>query len=71
MEDALYDSQALRGFAGIDLTVAGVPEETTILYFRHWLEQHELSKALFAEVSAMLEERGLLMRQSLPRPWSA
>ena len=62
-EDALYDSQALRGFAGIDLTVAGVPEETTILNFRHWLEQHELSKALFAEVSAMLEERGLLMRQ--------
>jgi IS5 family transposase len=63
MEDALYDSQALRGFAGIDLTVAAVPEETTILNFRHWLEQHELSKALFSEVSAMLEERGLLMRQ--------
>src|SRR5215208_6813122 len=63
MEDALYDSQALRGFAGIDLAVAGVPEETTILNFRHWLEQHELSQALFAEVSAMLEERGLLMRQ--------
>jgi transposase, IS5 family len=63
MEDALYDSQALRGFAGIDLTVTGVPEETTILNFRHWLEQHELSQALFAEVSAMLEERGLLMRQ--------
>jgi IS5 family transposase len=67
MEDALYDSQALRGFAGIDLTVAGVPEETTILNFRHWLESHALSQALFAEVSAMLEERGLLMRQSLPR----
>src|SRR3954454_4157021 len=67
MEDALYDSQALRGFAGIDLAVAGVPEETTILNFRHWLEQHELSQALFTEVSALLEERGLLMRQSLPR----
>lgn len=63
MEDALYDSQALRGFAGIDLTVAAVPEATTILNFRHWLESHELSQALFAEVSAMLEERGLLMRQ--------
>src|SRR3982750_3603462 len=67
MEDALYDSQALCGFAGIDLMVAGVPEETTILNVRHWLERHELSQALFAEVSAMLEERGLLMRQSLPR----
>ena len=63
MEDALYDSQALRGFAGIDLTVAAVPEATTILNFRHWLERHELSQALFAEVSAMLEKRGLLMRQ--------
>jgi transposase, IS5 family len=63
MEDALYDSQALRGFAGIDLTVAAVPEATTILNFRHWLEQHELSQTLFAEVSTMLEERGLLMRQ--------
>ena len=63
MEDALYDSPALRGFAGIDLTVTAVPEATTILNFRHWLESHELSQALFAEVSAMLEERGLLMRQ--------
>jgi transposase, IS5 family len=63
MEDALYDSQALRGFAGIDLMVAAVPDETTILNFRHWLEQHELSQTLFAEVSVMLEERGLLMRQ--------
>src|ERR671913_1562764 len=63
MEDALYDSQALRGFAGIDLTVAAVPDATTIMNFRHWLDSHELSQALFAEVSAMLEERGLLMRQ--------
>ena len=63
MEDALYDSQALRGFAGIDLTAAAVPDATTIMNFRHWLEHHELSQAFFAEVSAMLEERGLLMRQ--------
>ena len=50
MEDALYDSQALRGFAGIDLTVAGVPEETTILNFRHWLERHELSRGTTGEL---------------------
>jgi IS5 family transposase len=62
LEDALYDSQALRGFAGIDLT-ATVPEATTVLNFRHWLEQHDLTKVLFDEVGAMLEERGLLMRQ--------
>src|SRR5580765_6545353 len=63
LEEALYDSQALSGFAGIDLTVATVPEATTVLNFRHWLEQHDLTKVLFDEVGAMLEERGLLMRQ--------
>jgi IS5 family transposase len=63
LEDALYDSQALRGFAGIDLSVVSVPEATTVLNFRHWLEEHDLTKALFDEVGAMLEERGLLMRQ--------
>jgi transposase, IS5 family len=63
LEDALYDSQALRGFAGIDLAVASVPDATTVLNFRHWLEQHELTKVLFDEVGAMLEERGLLMRE--------
>jgi transposase, IS5 family len=63
LEDALYDSQALRGFAGIDLTVAAVPDATTVLNFRHWLERHELSRVLFDEVGVMLEERGLLMRR--------
>jgi transposase, IS5 family len=63
MEDALYDSQALRGFAGIDLAVERVPDATTVLNFRHWLESHDLTKVLFDEVGAMLEERGLLMRQ--------
>ena len=63
LEDALYDSQALRGFAGIDLSLAAVPDATTVLNFRHWLESHGLTKLLFGEVGAMLEERGLLMRQ--------
>jgi IS5 family transposase len=61
--EALYDSQATRGFAGIDLAVDAVPDETTILNFRHWLERHDLSRSLFDEVSAMLEEGGLPMRQ--------
>ena len=63
LEDALYDSQALRGFAGIELNRDPVPDATTLLKFRHWLERHDLTKALFDEVGAMLEERGLLMRQ--------
>src|SRR5919112_286954 len=63
LEDALYDSQALRGFAGIELNREPVPDATTVLNCRHWLEQHELTRVLFDEVGAMLEERGLLMRQ--------
>ena len=63
LEDALYDSQALRGFAGIDLAVEAVPDATTVLHFRHWLESHDLTKVLFDEIGAMLEECGLLMRQ--------
>jgi transposase, IS5 family len=63
LEDALYDSQALRGFAGIELNRDPVPDSTTLLKFRHWLERHDLAKALFEEVGAMLEERGLSMRQ--------
>src|SRR5215469_12910414 len=66
VEDAFYDSQALRGFAGIDLNRDPVPDATTVLHFCHWLEKHELTKSLFDEVGAMLAERGLLMRQSSP-----
>jgi IS5 family transposase len=63
VEDAFYDSQALRGFAGIALNRDPIPDATTVLHFRHWLERHDLTKGLFEEVNAMLEERGLLMRQ--------
>jgi IS5 family transposase len=63
LEDALYDSHALRGFAGIELNRDPVPDATTVLHFRHWLERHDLTRVLFEEVGAMLEERGLLMRQ--------
>src|SRR3954452_4109033 len=63
VEDAFYDSQALRGFAGIVLNRDPIPDATTVLHFRHWLERHDLTKGLFEEVNAMLEERGLLMRQ--------
>src|SRR4030081_4017979 len=56
LEDALYDSQALRGFAGIELNRDPVPDATTLLQFRHWLERHDLTRALFDEIAAMLEE---------------
>jgi IS5 family transposase len=63
LEDALYDSQALRTFAGIDLSVEAVPEATTLLKFRHLLEARDLPARIFAEVGALLSERQLLMRE--------
>jgi IS5 family transposase len=63
MEEALWETPLLRQFAGIGLDFEGVPDETTILKFRHLLEQHELSKAVFDEMTAVLTERGLLLRQ--------
>jgi IS5 family transposase len=64
LEDALYDSQALRTFVGIDLgSGEAVPDATTLLHFRHLLERHALTRALFAEVNALLSERGILLRE--------
>src|SRR5471030_1581859 len=63
LEDALYDSQALRAFAGIDLSAESVPDATTLLNFRHLLEAHDLTRQIFAEVGALLSERQLLMRE--------
>ncbi|MCI1191270.1 IS5 family transposase [Calidifontimicrobium sp. SYSU G02091] len=58
-EEALYDSAALRAFAGIDLGREPVPDATTILKFRHLLERHHLGQAIFAEVGRILQECGL------------
>ena len=63
MEEALWETPLLRQFAGISLDFEGVPDETTILKFRHLLERHELSKALFDEMTSVLTGRGLLLRQ--------
>ena len=63
LEDTIYDSQAMRNFAGIDLASNPVPDATTLLKFRHLLEAHELTKRIFDEVNALLEERKLLMRE--------
>jgi IS5 family transposase len=63
LEDALYDSQAMRTFAGIDLSVEAVPDATTLLKFRHLLEAHDLPRQIFEEVGALLSERKLLMKE--------
>ena len=63
LEDALYDSQSLQGFACIDLVAEGVPDATTLLKFRRLLETHDLCKGLFAAINADLTARGLLLRE--------
>ena len=47
LEDAIYDRQAMRTFAGIDLSVEAVPDATTLLNFRHLWEAHDLTRLLF------------------------
>jgi len=58
-EEALYDSRAMRQFVGIDLGREPVPDETTILNFRHLLERHNLGDEMFRLVNAYLAENGL------------
>ncbi|MCM8598809.1 MAG: IS5 family transposase, partial [Candidatus Accumulibacter sp.] len=63
VEDAITDSQALRGFVGIDLSRESAPDATTLLQFRHLLEEKELTKAVFAAINAQLTAQGLMMRE--------
>ena len=63
MEDALYDIESMRRFAGIELGADPVPDETTILNFRHLLEKHNLAEKLFEATCAYLEENGLMLRE--------
>lgn len=59
VEEALYDSRALRHFVGIDLGREPVPDETTICKFRHLLEAHQLGEQLFARIREYLATQGL------------
>jgi len=61
-EEALYDSEAMRRFAGIELGDDRIPDETTILNFRHLLERHELTETIFAEVNGHLADKGSTLR---------
>ena len=63
LEDAVYDSQAFRGFLGLDLGREAVPDATTLLKFRHRLETAGLTKTIFDTINALLRERSLLMNQ--------
>ena len=61
-EDAIYDSESMRRFARVELGDEVVPDESTILRFRHLLERHGLTQAIFDSITGLLEERRLLLR---------
>jgi len=61
MEDALYDIESLRRFAGFPDVTAALPDETTILNFRHLVEQHDLPARLLERVNGLLKAKGLLV----------
>jgi transposase, IS5 family len=59
VEEALYDSATMRSFAGVDLGVEPVPDETTVLNFRHLLEQHQLGDRILKAVNQHLKKNGI------------
>jgi transposase, IS5 family len=62
-EDALYDSQAIRSFVGIDLNREAAPDATTLLKFRRLLEAHRLTERIFAAINMHLAAKGLMLRE--------
>jgi IS5 family transposase len=63
MEEALHDIPLLRRFAGLSVGEDAIPDETTILNFRHLLERHHLAGELLDEVNALLKAKGLLLQR--------
>lgn len=61
-EDAIYDSESMRRFARVELGDDKIPDESTILRFRHRLEEHGLTEAIFAAVKDLLAEHRLMLR---------
>jgi transposase, IS5 family len=62
LEDAVHDRLSFQRFLQLDPLTQKVPDETTVLHFRHVMEQHQLPEAIFARVRAQLEARGLLVQ---------
>jgi IS5 family transposase len=62
MEEALYDIPLYREFANLDAGITRLPDETTILRFRHMLEEHQLGQQILATVNTKLIDRGLMLK---------
>jgi IS5 family transposase len=62
LEDAIYDSYAMRKFMKITFLEESVPDATTLLKFRHLLEKHGIQEKILEAVNGILEEKGIMMR---------
>ena len=62
VEDALYDSYAMRSFMGLNFLEEQAPDATTLLKFRHLLEEHHLGEKMFRAINDLLEANGCMMR---------
>jgi IS5 family transposase len=62
-EDALFDSQVIRRFVGVDLRRETAPDATTLLNFRHLRETHQLTESIFSTINVHLAEKGLFHRE--------
>ena len=63
MEEMLIDTPCFRRFAGIETMEGRIPDETTILNFRHLLEEHRIAEQILEGVNQMLSERGAMLRE--------
>ena len=62
MEEALHDTPVLREFAGLDNWTSRLPDETTVLRFRHLLEKHKLAPQILTVINDLLRAKGLMLR---------
>lgn len=62
VEDAIYDSYAMRKFTGINFLTESVPDETTLCKFRHLLEEHGLNKLFFEAINRVMVETGHMLK---------
>jgi transposase, IS5 family len=61
MEEAFFDTPLYREFAQLE-EFGNLPDESTILRFRHWLEKHKLADEILATVNELLTSQGLLLK---------
>jgi len=63
VEEAIYDRNSFQKFLRIDLLAQTVPDETTILNFRHFLEKYALTEEFFSIINRLMEKKGLILKK--------